>query len=112
MKSIKSNSTTREILRLDWRYTRRYLPEFIAGTVGAVLAVITQNMIPPLIVARIFSQLQKAYTHHTELHFTMFLPYLAWFTIAMLTGVVFWRLQSYYVWQFEIKVRRDMANDI
>jgi ATP-binding cassette subfamily B protein len=112
MKPIKPDSITRETLRLDWRYTRRYLPEFIAGTVGAVLAVITQNMIPPLIVARVFSQLQKAYTHHAALHFTAFLPYFAWFAVAMLTGAVFWRLQSYYVWQLEIKVRRDMVNDI
>jgi len=112
MKSIKPNSTTRETMRIHWRYTRRYLPEFIAGIVGAVLAVITQNMIPPLIVARVFSKLQTAYTHHQALHFSMFLPYLVWFTIAMLTGVMFWRLQSYFVWQFEIKVRRDLANDI
>jgi ATP-binding cassette subfamily B protein len=112
MKSIKPNSTTRETLRIHWRYTRRYLPQFIAGTVGAILAVITQNMIPPLIVARVFSKLQTAYTHHQALHFSMFLPYLAWFTIAMLTGVMFWRLQSYFVWQFEIKVRRDIVNDI
>lgn len=112
MKIIKTNSTTRETLRIDWRYTRRYLPEFSAGVLGAILAVITQNMIPPLIVARVFSKLQTAYTHHEALRFTMFLPYFAWFSAAMLTGVFFWRLQSYFVWQFEIKVKRDMANDI
>ncbi|HEY5152874.1 MAG TPA: ABC transporter ATP-binding protein [Candidatus Saccharimonadales bacterium] len=112
MKPIKPTSTTYKTLRLHWRYTRRYRTEFILGTVGAVLAVVTQNMIPPLIVARVFSRLQAGYTHHQVLHFSMFLPYFVWFTIAMLTGVVFWRLQSYFVWQFEIKVRRDMVNDI
>jgi ATP-binding cassette, subfamily B, bacterial len=112
MKTIKSDATTRNTLRLHWRYTRRYLPEFLLGTLGAVLAVITQNMIPPLIVARIFSKLQTAYTHHQPLHFAMFSSYFVWFTVAMLSGVLFWRLQSYFVWQFEIKVRRDMANDM
>jgi ATP-binding cassette subfamily B protein len=112
MKSIKATSTTRKTLQIDWRYTRRYLFEFMAGTIGAVLAVITQNMIPPLIVARVFSKLQTAYTHHEKLHFAMFLPYFIWFSISMLIGVIFWRLQSYFVWQLEIKVRRDMVNDM
>ncbi len=112
MNSLKSTSTTYKTLRVYWQYTRRYLPEFLAGSVGAVLAVIAQNMIPPLIVARVFSKLQAAYTHHTVLHFSMFVPYLIAFMTAMFAGVIFWRLQSYFVWQFEIKARRDMANDI
>lgn len=112
MKSIKLTSTTRETFNIHWRYTRRYLPEFLIGLIGAVLAVITQSMIPPLIVARVFSKLQSAYVHHQTLHFVTFVPYLIWFAIAMLAGIIFWRLQSYYVWQFEIKVRRDLANDI
>jgi ATP-binding cassette subfamily B protein len=112
MKVIHPHSTTFETLRIDWRYTRRYLPEFLAGTIGAALAVISQNMIPPLIVAKIFSKLQIAYSQHQPLHFNLFIPYFILFGAAMLLGVVFWRLQSYCVWQLEIKVRRDMANDI
>lgn len=112
MKTLKPNSTIFKTLAIHWRYTRRYLPQFFAGTIGAVLGVITQNIIPPLIVARVFSKLQVAYTHHEALHFSTFLPYLIWFGVAMLIGALFWRLQSYYVWQFEIKVWRDMSNDI
>ncbi len=112
MKPIKTSSTTRKTLNIHWRYTRRYLPDFLIGTIGAALAVISQSMIPPLIVAKVFSKLQTSYIHHQALHFTMFLPYFVWFSVAMLTGVVFWRLQSYFAWQLEIKVRRDIANDI
>ncbi len=112
MKTIKPHDTTRQTLLINWRYTRKYLPDFLIGTIGAVLAVITQNMIPPLIVAKIFSKLQFDYTHHVALHFSMFLPYFVWFTITMLSGALFWRVQSYFVWQLEIKVRRDLVNDI
>ena len=112
MKLFHSTSTTSDTLRIQWSYTRRYLPEFLAGTIGAVLAVITQNMIPPLIIAAIFSKLQYGYSHHTPLHMSMFVPYILYLCLTMFLGVVFWRLQSYYVWQFEIKVRRDMVNDI
>ncbi len=112
MKALKPTSTTRKTLAIQWHYTRRYLPEFLVGTIGAVLAVISQAMIPPYIVARIFSKLQVAYAHHQALHFSMFAGYFTWFAIAMLAGMVFWRLQGYAVWRYEIKIRRDMANDI
>jgi len=112
MKLSKTSSISSKTLAIHWLYTRRYLLEFIIGSGGAVLAVITQNMIPPLIVARIFSLLQTAYIHHEKLHFSMFVPYLGWFSLAMFGGVIFWRVQAYFVWQFEIKVKRDMANDI
>lgn len=112
MKTRKPSSTIRETLRIDWRYTRRYLFDFLAGAIGAALGVIFQNMIPPLIVARVFAKLQAGYMHHETLHFAAFLPYLLWFSLAMIIGAFFWRIQSYYVWQFEIKVWRDMANDI
>jgi ATP-binding cassette subfamily B protein len=88
------------------------LPDFLVGSIGAVLAVIAQAMIPPYIVARIFSKLQFAYAHHQKLYFSMFTHYFVAFTIAMLAGMVFWRVQSFYVWKFEEKVRRDMANEI
>jgi ATP-binding cassette subfamily B protein len=112
MKKIKPNSITNKILALDARYTCRYLREFLVGAFGAVFAVIVQNMIPPLIVAKIFSKLQFSYSHHQPLIFGRFVPYLIFYGAAMLLGVFFWRVQAFYVWKFEIKVKRDMANDI
>ena len=112
MKALKPTSTTRKTLALHWRYTRRYLPEFLIAAIGAVLAVVAQGMLPPYIVARVFSKLQFAYAHHQTLHFSMFTSYFVAFMLAMLAGVVLWRVQSFYTWKFEEKVRRDMANDI
>lgn len=112
MKIIKPKSTSRQTLAIFWRYTRKYLPEFLVGSVGAVLAVVAQAMIPPYIVAKIFSKLQTAYTNHDVLRFSDYLPYLIAFAISMAAGVVLWRLQGLAVWRFETKVRRDMGNDI
>ncbi len=109
---MKTTSTTRKTLRTYWRYTRRYLPEFLAGSIGSVLAVIAQGMLPPYIVAKIFSKLQKVYAHHEALHFSAFTPYFVWFALSMVAGVALWRLQGLAVWSFEVKVRRDQANEI
>jgi ATP-binding cassette, subfamily B, bacterial len=109
---MKANTTTRMTLRLFWQYTRRYPADFLIGSIGSVLAVITQAMVPPFIISRTFSKLQFAYAHHQHLQFGDFLPYFYWFVAAMLAGIVFWRVQSFFVWQLEIKIRRDMAEDI
>jgi ATP-binding cassette subfamily B protein len=109
---MKPRSITYKTLAIFWRYTRRYRLDFWIGAIGAGLAVIAQGMIPPLIVSHIFSQLQTAYVHHATLHIGMFRRGFIEFLIAMFIGVVCWRLQSYFVWQFEIKVRRDLSDDI
>lgn len=105
-------STNKLTLILFWQYTRRYLPQFLTGSIGAALAVIAQGMIPPFIIAKLFSKLQFSYSHHTKLTFGLFAPYFYVFAAAMLIGVIIWRLQSFFVWKFEINVRRDMSNDI
>lgn len=112
MNFVNSRSTTRKTLRIDWLYTRRYLPDFLIGSIGAVLGVITQNMVPPLIVARVFSKLQLAYNHHQKLELHEFLPYFFWYAGFMLLGAIIWRIQSYYIWQLETKAQRDLVNDI
>jgi ATP-binding cassette subfamily B protein len=112
MKKLKSSSTTYNTLQIYWRYTRKYLLEFSIAVTGAVLAVIAQAMIPPYIVARIFSKLQFAYGHHQILHFSMFANYFIWYALSMSIGMLLWRAQGYYVWKLEEQVRRDAANEI
>src|SRR2546423_1793038 len=109
---MKTPSTTSQTLRIYWQYTRRYLPEFLIGSVGAVLATIAQSMVPPYIIAQLFKKLQFAYQHHQTLQFHAFLPYFVAFAISMLCGLILWRIQGYAVWRLESKVFRDLANDI
>jgi ATP-binding cassette subfamily B protein len=112
MKLLKISPVTRDTLRIYRYHTRKYPVDFWIGATGAVLAVIAQSMIPPYIVARIFSQLQTAYVQHQELRFSMFSSYLIWYAIVMFVGMVLWRLQGYSVWRFEQSVIRDLANRI
>ncbi|HET9174160.1 MAG TPA: ABC transporter ATP-binding protein [Candidatus Saccharimonadales bacterium] len=106
------SSVTKKTLSLFINFTRPYRREFIGGSVGAALAVMSQGMAPPYIVSRLFARLQYAYAHHQTITFHDLLPYLIGFTSVMLLGAACWRIQSFLVWQYEIKVRRDMANAI
>jgi ATP-binding cassette, subfamily B, bacterial len=111
-KPTSDRSLTVQTLLLHWRYTRRYLPEFIIAAGGAVLAVIAQTMLPPYIIALIFKKLQYAYANDQALTFDMFIPHVIAFVACMIAGLILWRVQTYYVWRFELKVFRDMSNDI
>jgi ATP-binding cassette subfamily B protein len=84
----------------------------LIGAIGAILANVTQSIIPPYIVARTLAKLQTAYAEHQHLQLKQFKGYIISYAIAMLVGAVFWRVQSYFVWQYEFKVKRDIANDV
>jgi ATP-binding cassette subfamily B protein len=109
---MKDKVSPRLIIGIYVRYVRRYLPWFLAGSLGAVLAVVAQGLIPPYIVARIFSKLQVAYAHHEQLRLTDYWPYFAAYAAAMLIGVALWRTQSFAVWKLEERIQRDLANEI
>lgn len=107
-KDIDSKKT----LAIYWRYTMKYKWLFAFGVFGAITATIIQTIIPPLIIAKLFEKLQVAYQQNHDLSLSAFIPYIVWFAITMFAGFVLWRLQGFTVWIFEIKVRRDAANDI
>src|SRR5665213_2239676 len=101
-------STTRKTLDLFWQFTKPYTGLFWFGTFGAVIGVLLQDIIPPFIVSRAFAKLQIAYATHTTLHPGQLAPYLIGFVSSMLISLVFWRLQGYAVWKFEIEGQRDI----
>jgi ATP-binding cassette, subfamily B, bacterial len=107
-----ATSTTRKSLSLFWRYTKRYAPLFWAGTIGSVLGVVTQDIIPPFIVSRAFDRLQTGFGTGEDFAFKDFQLYFVFYAVSMLVGFAVWRLQSYCVWRFEIAIRRDLAQDI
>ncbi len=109
---MKTLSTTHQTIQLYWRYTLRYKTDFLVGSVGAILANITQSIIPPFIVARTLAKLETSYASHQQLSLHEFKSYIIEYAFAMFVGALFWRVQSYFVWQYEFKVKRDIAIDV
>lgn len=99
-------------VRIFWNYTRKYRALFLIGSGGAVLGVITQDIIGPLIVSKAFALIQNAYSNNITLEIGQLTPYLFGFMFTMIIGVIFWRLQAFAVWQFEIRANRDISLDI
>src|SRR4051812_19893223 len=112
MKNSSSQSNPQLTLKIYVRYVRRYKALFFGGACGAVAAVIAQGMIPPYIIALIFTKLQRAYALHQPLMLGDYMPYFAVFAAAMFAGFVAWRAQAFTIWRLEERVLRDLANDI
>src|SRR5436853_2674389 len=102
-------STTQQTLSIFWRATNRYRLLLWVGIIGAVTAVIVQDIIPPYIIAKTFAKLQKDYSQGLPLSFADYTNYFLIYLAAMLTGVAIWRVQAYCVWLYEIRTQRDLA---
>lgn len=102
-------STTRKALSIFWQATKRYGLLFWIGTIGAIMGVVVQDIIPPFVISKAFSQLQKDYNYGLHLHFSDYSKYFWIYLIAMLSGAAIWRVQGYCVWIYEIKTRRDLS---
>ena len=103
---------TRQTFAGFWRFNQAHKLYFYIGSFGAVLAVLAQSILGPLIVSRTFSQLQASYIHHSALKLSVFTPYLEAYALTMLVGVILWRIQSYYTWQLELKVMNDISRAV
>ncbi|HET8991992.1 MAG TPA: ABC transporter ATP-binding protein [Candidatus Saccharimonadales bacterium] len=101
-------TTSKTTLKIYWQYTRPYAAMFWFATIGSVMGVLLQDIIPPFLVSRTFSKLQIAYGAHKALQFSELEPYVIGFIASMFGGLVFWRLQGLAVWRFETNAQRNM----
>jgi ATP-binding cassette subfamily B protein len=104
--------TTKQTLRLYTAYTLRYKRDFYIGSLGSALANVAQGIVPPFIVARLFTRLERDYALHIHPSLSNFEPYIFAYAAAMVIGAILWRVQSYFVWLYEFKIKRDVAQEV
>jgi ATP-binding cassette subfamily B protein len=98
----------RKILNTFYKFTMPYYYQFLIGSLGAFLAVIAQDIIPPYIVSKVFLKIEALYATHAAIKFQNLEIYLVLFLGSMVLGLILWRIQGLYVWKFEINSSRDM----
>ncbi len=111
MKS-QPKSVNRQTLKLFWQFTKPYPLLFWYGTLGAVLATVASNVIPPLVVASAFNHLQYLYAHHLPITIDTLMPYLVAYVATILAGLVLWRTQIPCVWKYDIYAMQKIADHI
>ncbi len=108
----KKSNINKDILRQFWQFTRPDKKLFITSLFGASSAVLIQNVIPQLIVARAFNRLQALYATHQPLDFKIFMPYLVGYIILSIIGFLIWRAQVVITWTFEVRSMQRMVEKV
>ncbi len=106
---MKKRSNSSLTLKLFWRFTRERKTSFWIGTIGAALAVIIQDIIPPVIVASAFDRLQESNSSGIPLELGSFKLYLYGYAACLIVGLILWRIQVVAVWHYEVHTVRNIA---
>ncbi len=110
--SDTATATTKQVVRFYWQYASKY-PRHLAGAfISSPLAVLTNQYLPPLILA---NALRRLSTHD-------YVPNQVWQSfgpdivlyVALQFGssLVLWRALDWFVWRLEGNVQKDIANSI
>jgi ATP-binding cassette subfamily B protein len=105
------NNSSQRVARYYWQHARAY-PKLLAGALLSVpITILVNGFIPTLIVANVLSRLaQHDYQPHNL--WASFGPELVLYTLLLIGGIFAWRLVDRFAWQLEMKVQRDMAEEV
>jgi ATP-binding cassette, subfamily B, bacterial len=112
MKTVKPKSTTRETIRIFWQFTKPYPFLFWYGTIGSILGVLSDSVVPQFVIAQAFNHLQKLYASHQLITFHSVEPYFIAYSVSAVAALVIWQTQAMSVWRYEILAMRKITEHI
>lgn len=108
----KNSKKTKEVLGFYWRAVSRYKISVVLGSIFIPLAVIGNNLLPPLILARVLDRLGRRDFIEGELWKSFGNDILAYAGLVFFAGLILWRLVDAVLWRLEAKVQRDLAQKV
>ena len=112
MKPDNHNPTIVNTLKIIWRFTKPYPLLFGYGTIGSVFGVISDSVIPQLVIAKAFNRLQQLYAAHESITFHSIEPYFIVYSIMAVLAMIIWQTQAMAVWRYEILAMRKNTEHI
>src|SRR6185312_6801403 len=108
--SVKKDQT-RQVLAYYWQQVRRY-PRYMAGIIFSIpFTILVNTFLPALIAANVLSRLSQHHYQSGDL-WGSFGPELTAYAALLLIGIVLWRVADYFAWQLEVRIQRDMAQEV
>ncbi len=105
----KSQSNSRKTLGWFWRFTRPNPFLFGYGTIGAVLGVLSGEVIPPLIISFAFNHLQELSAAGQAVTFESLWPYLRVYIGLSVLNLIIWRTEAFSVWLYMTRADQRIA---
>ncbi|HWB39338.1 MAG TPA: ABC transporter ATP-binding protein [Candidatus Saccharimonadales bacterium] len=104
--------TTKQTLRIYWQFTQANKFYFWVATVGSVIGVIANDIVPQLMVAQAFNHLQKIYAAHAPATVHDLLPYFIGYSIATILSMGIWQVQAKSSWKYMILTEKRIMEHI
>jgi ATP-binding cassette, subfamily B, bacterial len=109
---MKKISTNKETLKLFWGHAKRY-PGYVAGLlISTPITILCHQFIPPLIVAAVLERLASGDFNPNDWWGSFGSELLLYAAITYFSGVLAWRIVIWFIWQLEIRVKRDLYNRV
>jgi ATP-binding cassette subfamily B protein len=107
-----SNSATNQTLKLFWHFTKPHPFLFWYATIGAMIGVIDNDVLPQLIVAEAFNHLQQLYVHHQAITLHVLEPYFIAYSITAIASIAIWQTQALSAWRYMILAEQKIMEYI
>ncbi|MGB4758624.1 MAG: ABC transporter ATP-binding protein [Candidatus Saccharimonadales bacterium] len=112
MKTQSSKELARRTLSLYWHHAWRYKGLVIGLIISVLAATLTFRYIPPLIVADVLQRLSNGDFTAGKLWESFGNDLLLYTGVAILGGIILWRVAIIFIWKLEMNVLRDMHRRI
>ncbi len=105
-------STNARIVRFYWRSAWKYKLLTSGLIVSAILAQLTFQFLPPLVIANVLDKINKGNYVHGDLWSSFGGDFIAYTALVLIGGSVIWRIVIILIWKLEMVVLRDMAQHV
>jgi ATP-binding cassette subfamily B protein len=103
---------TKQSLHWFWYFTRPDKWLFWAGTILASFGMLLQDIIPPLIISLAFTQIQNLNSSGEPLQFWQLDHYVWLYMAFILSGLIVWRVQVFFVWVYQLRAMQRLMNHV
>jgi ATP-binding cassette, subfamily B, bacterial len=110
--SPKNKREAKRVISYYWRKVTRYPTALFFIGITVPLAQLSNNIVPPLILARVLDRLGR-HDYVVDQPWQSFgTEMILYAIIALSAGSLFWRLVDAFVWRLEGNITRDLAQHV
>ena len=109
---MKDSNITQLTINLFMSHVLRYKKLFVPLVLSIPLVVLVQDFLAPFIISLVLKKISTNHYDATQL-WQSFRPYILSYSAAtILSGIVLWRLNIWLIWQLEIRVVRNLSQQV
>lgn len=107
--SRSKSQNTKQVLRFYWNAVKRHKISLVLASIFVPMAVIGNNLLPPLILAHVLNRLSASDFTSDKLWDSFGTEIILYAIVVIGAGTILWRLVDAVVWRLEANMQRELA---